>query len=234
MILRYDGERTGPGVASENYWFRRHVAAYRLGARLAGGRILDAGAGEGYGTALLARRGSAAGVEIDETAVILAARRYPSARFVRGDLRRLPVAQRSVDAVVALQVIEHLDDVAAFLDAIREVLRPGGRLILSTPNRATFPAGVNPFHIQEYDAAELRSVLDPRFTEVRIVGIGHRTPLALLDRFLGEPVQRRLVRAPWHQQPGWLRAVLRTVTSRDFRVTRDHQTALDLVGICRP
>jgi SAM-dependent methyltransferase len=227
------GERTLPGIPEENYWFRRHVAAYRLAARMARGRILDAGSGEGYGTAILTRRGSVVGLDRDEDAVTHAARRYRPIRLIRGDLARLPVAPRSVDTLVALQVIEHLEDDASFLEAAGEILRPGGRVILSTPNRATFPTGLNPFHVRELDPPELRSLLASRFRSVRILGIEHRAPLALLDRFLGEPVQQRLVRVPWERQPGWLRAVLGTVTSRDFRVSVRADTALDLVGICQ-
>jgi SAM-dependent methyltransferase len=233
MALGLTGERTLPGIPEENYWFRRHVAAYRLAARLAHGRIVDAGSGEGYGTAILARRGTVVGVDLDEAAAAHAAGRYRSAPFVRGDLRRLPLAPRSVDAVVALQVIEHLEGVQEFLEGAREALRPGGRLIVSTPNRATFPAGINPFHVREYGSADLRSLLQGRFESVGMVGIGHRAHLALLDRVLGEPVQSRLVRVPWSRQPAWLRAVARTVTSADFRVVRRPETALDLVGICR-
>jgi SAM-dependent methyltransferase len=233
MAPELTGERTLPGIPRENYWFRRHVAAYRLAARHAHGRIVDAGAGEGYGTAILARRGTVIGVDLDEPTAAHAARRYPAARFLRGDLGRLPLASRSVDSVVALQVIEHLEAVDGFLDGARQALRLGGRLILSTPNRATFPAGVNPFHAREYDTAELASLLHRHFRQVRVVGLEHRAPLSLLDRSLGEPVQSRLVRVPWDRQPAWLRAVLRTVTSADFRVARRPETALDLVGICR-
>ena len=50
------GERTLPGIPEENYWFQRHVVAYEFAAKLVAGKdVLDAGCGEGYGAALLAR-----------------------------------------------------------------------------------------------------------------------------------------------------------------------------------
>src|SRR5207248_7886761 len=66
--LSLTGERTLPGIASENYWFRRHEAAYRFvcGRLPAGASVLDAGCGEGYGAAVRGAAGArvtAAGVD---------------------------------------------------------------------------------------------------------------------------------------------------------------------------
>jgi SAM-dependent methyltransferase len=233
LSLPLTGERTLPGIPEENYWFRRHVAAYRYAARFARGTVVDAGAGEGYGAGMLSGRARVMAVELDPLSLHHAAGRYPVPWFVRADLCSLPVAEHSVDLVVCLQVIEHLPCVDEFLGACRRILRPRGRVVLSTPNRATFPAGLNPFHVRELDAGELHAVLRSHFGHVEVLGIEHRAPLGLLDRALGEPVQRRLVRVPYREQPAWLRAVLRTVRSTDFRVTRDPGRSLDLVAVCR-
>src|SRR5437588_12985665 len=59
--LELTGERTLPDVPAENYWFRRHLAAYEwIAPRVAGRRVIDMACGEGYGSARLAER--AAGV----------------------------------------------------------------------------------------------------------------------------------------------------------------------------
>jgi SAM-dependent methyltransferase len=229
VSLPLTGERTVPGVPAENYWFRRHVAAYRFARKVVRGRVLDAGGGEGYGTAML----GAIGLDLDPSAAAHASRRYAGTPVVRGDLCRLPVRDRSLDAVVALQVIEHLPCAEEFVANAHRVLRPGGVLVLSTPNRDTFPAGLNPWHVHEYDAAELGVLLGSRFEQVRLLGVEHRLPLRLLDRALGEAVQARLVRVEYGDSPGWLRTVLRTVTSRDFRVTGNPGRSLDLLAVCR-
>ena len=53
--LPLTGERTIPGLAEENYWFRRHEVVYqRLADRCAGRDVLEAGCGEGYGADLIA------------------------------------------------------------------------------------------------------------------------------------------------------------------------------------
>lgn len=233
--LRLTGERTLPGLPEENYWFRRHEAAYRLAARLAprAGRIVDAGSGEGYGTAILGRRGRATGVDLDATTVAHAVRLYPGVRFVRADLCRMPVRRTSVDAVVALQVIEHLVCPQAFLEACREAVRPPGVLVLSTPNRLTFASGMNPSHVYEYDAQELRELLGSAFEDATVSGIRHGPRLAALDAVLGEPVASRLVGTPYRDLRPWLRAALRAVRARDFRATPDLEGCLDLVAVCR-
>jgi SAM-dependent methyltransferase len=234
MTLPYGGnaagERTGPGLPSENYWFRRHVAAYRWARRLVHGTVVDAGTGEGYGAALLDRRARVTGMELDPAVVAHAAGRYPMVTFVRGDLCRLPLAEGSVDGIVALQVLEHLHCPTRFVEACRRALRPGGRLALSTPNALTFPPG-NRSHVHEYDAVELRGLLFSAFPDVRVRGIEHGPGLRTLDRVLGEAVQDRLTGLPYEAQPAWLRAVLRTVTSRDFRLTERTDRCLDLFAV---
>jgi SAM-dependent methyltransferase len=234
MTLPYGGnaagQRTGPGFPSENYWFRRHVAAYRWARRLVRGTVVDAGSGEGYGAVFLARPAKVIGVELDPVVTAHAARRYPTVRVVRGDLCRLPLEDGSVDGVVALQVLEHLHCPGEFVEACRRALRPAGRLIVSTPNPATFPPG-NPSHVHEYEATELRELLAAAFPDVRVLGIGHGPGLRLLDRVVGEPLHHRLIVRPYRGQPAWLRAVLRTVTSRDFHITVRTEECLDLFAV---
>ena len=99
-----------PGLDVENYWFRRHEAVYRaLAPACTGQVVVDAGVGEGYGAALLAswaRRVVA--LELDPAVAAHVAARYPQVPTVRADLQAFPVADGSLDAVVTLQVIEHL------------------------------------------------------------------------------------------------------------------------------
>jgi SAM-dependent methyltransferase len=191
---------------------------------------VDAGSGEGYGSALLARRARTLGLELDPAVVAHAGQRYRGVRFVRADLCRMPLHDASVDAIVAVQVLEHLHCADGFVEVSRRALVPGGVLVVSTPNGRTFPPG-NPSHVHEYSAEELEGLLREHFPHVRLAGVRHAPQLALLDRLLGEPLQHRLVREGYESQPPWLRAVLRTVTSRDFRLSPKVNDGIDLFAV---
>lgn len=55
--------------------------------------------------------------------------------LTQGDMtQRLPYADGSFDIAITLEGVEHIDTLESFLRELRRVTRPGGRLILSTPN----------------------------------------------------------------------------------------------------
>ena len=103
------------------------------------GRVLDVGCSTGYLAERLQQRGSTViGLEMDERAAELA-RRFCEAVYV-GDIEtmELPFEPGSFDAIVCGDLIEHLRDPQAVLSRLRPLLKPGGRLVLSTPNIANW------------------------------------------------------------------------------------------------
>lgn len=122
---------------------RRHEVVYEAVApRCRDAVVVEAGCGEGYGADLLAgvaRRVLA--LDYDAAAVAHVARRYPRVTPARTNLVALPVRHGVADVVVSLQVIEHLWEQERFLAECRRALRPGGALVVSTPNRLTFSPG---------------------------------------------------------------------------------------------
>lgn len=238
--LPLTGERTVPGIARENYWFRRHEAVYEaLLPRCGGATMLEAGCGEGYGAALLA--GVAARVlaaDHDAATITHVGARYPGVAAVRANLVALPVHDGALDAVVSLQVVEHLWDQERFLRECRRVLRPGGALVVSTPNRLTFSPGrdtpLNPFHTRELSGPELAGLLHGAgFTEVVVLGLHHGARLCDIDAAHGGSIvaaQTRLALTgdAW---PPDLAADVATVSTADFELRRDDVDAsLDLVA----
>jgi SAM-dependent methyltransferase len=234
--LPLTGERTVPGIPSENYWFRRHEAAYEhLLAQVAGATLLEVGSGEGYGTDLLA--GTARhvlGVDYDSAAVTHARARYPVPSFVRANLAALPVRSGSVDVVATLQVIEHVWDHGQFVRECLRVLRPGGRLLVTTPNRLTFSPGretpLNPFHTKEFTAAELTGLLVSNGLVVdAVLGLHAGARLGELDARYGSFVDAQLADDPQAWTPELL-ADVAGVTTADFPIhERDVDASLDLV-----
>ncbi|MGB2949462.1 MAG: methyltransferase domain-containing protein [Rhodococcus sp. (in: high G+C Gram-positive bacteria)] len=235
------GERTVPGIAEENYWFRRHEVAYEaLAKRCIDRVVLEAGSGEGYGANMIADVASVVvGLDYDLSAATHVSTRYPRVRMLRGNLARLPLRDASVDVVVNFQVIEHLWDQAQFLSECFRVLTPGGALLISTPNRITFSPGrdtpLNPFHTRELDAGELIELLvEAGFTVETMTGVHHGRALRELDAkhggsFIDAQIERSLAGEPWPQD---LTEDVASVGVADFEVDPSEiDASLDLVAI---
>ena len=232
------GERTAPGIPEENYWFQRHVVAYDYVARyVRGARVLDAGCGEGYGTdRLSAVAAETTGVDLEEPVIRRAASRYPRARFEAANLVSLPYAGASFDAVVSLQVIEHLHSPQEFLAECARILAPGGVLIVSTPNRLTFsPDGLrNPFHTFEFAPDELRAAMAQQFGSIELAGTFHGARVRLLEMMLRKPFPERLIAQPAPEWPAWLRAAVSRVRAGDFLIrSQNLERSLDLIAVAR-
>ncbi|MFI6867350.1 class I SAM-dependent methyltransferase [Nocardia sp. NPDC050406] len=239
--LPLTGERTVPGIAEENYWFRRHEIAYaRLLDRCAGKVVLEAGSGEGYGANMIAEVAERViGLDYDDSAVAHVRARYPRVEMIQGNLADLSLDDDSVDIVVNFQVIEHLWDQSQFLRECLRVLKPGGQLLISTPNRITFSPGrdtpLNPFHTRELNAAELDELLVEAGFQVELMtGVHHGANLVALDAKWGgsiidAQIERALAGEPW---PADLAADVAAVRIDDFDLKpEDIDASLDLVAI---
>ena len=155
-----------------------HRSRYRFACRLvsSGARVLDVACGAGFGLdMLLAARARPLGVDLSLAALAEARRTAPAAPLVRADAARLPLPDHVIDLAVSFETIEHVPDAAALVAELRRVVRPGGCLVLSTPNRAFRStagagAGENPFHVREFTGPELRELLLSAFEHVELYG----------------------------------------------------------------
>jgi SAM-dependent methyltransferase len=99
-------------------------------------RVLDVGCAFGYGSAALATSGRrVVGIERDSGNVEAARRLLPELVFLEGDAEALPVPDGCADAVIMLDIVEHLADPRRALAEAHRVLRPSGVIVLSVPNR---------------------------------------------------------------------------------------------------
>jgi SAM-dependent methyltransferase len=152
------------GVAATHDEYE-HVERYRWAAGRVSGRVLDVACGTGHGTAVLAAAGTVVtGADNDPSATERARRRVPSARVVLVEAPPVPFDDGAFDHVVSFETLEHIDPDAEFLAELHRVLAPGGRLLLSTPNRAASSPNTtkpdNPYHVREYLLGELLALLD--------------------------------------------------------------------------
>jgi 2-polyprenyl-3-methyl-5-hydroxy-6-metoxy-1,4-benzoquinol methylase len=101
--------------------------------------VLDVGCSGGYlAERLVAGGATVAGIEVDPVAAERA--RAVCEQVLVGDVEalELPFEPSSFDAIVCADLIEHLRDPGAFLARVRPLLRPDGRLVLTTPNVANW------------------------------------------------------------------------------------------------
>jgi SAM-dependent methyltransferase len=243
--VRLTGERTLPGIPEENYWYRRHEAAYHhLLPYCRGALVLEAGCGEGYGAALLGRAAARVlALDADVDAAAHVAGGYPEVDTLAGDLHALGLRSSCVDVVTCLQVIEHSPDQVGLLRETARVLAPGGRLLVSTPNRLTFSPGretpLNPFHTRELSPAELAALLARAgFGVAEIVALRHGPTLRTLDeRYGGSIVAAQLEVAAGHLPgeavwPPELIADVRGIRAGDFAVSgSDLDSSLDVLAV---
>lgn len=96
-------------------------------------RLLDVGCGYGYLLQRFEERYSLAGIDLSPHAAGVAKARIPNASILAADLQRPFPLDETFDVVLAVNVIEHLEDPAAAVAAIRKALIPGGLCVVHLP-----------------------------------------------------------------------------------------------------
>jgi SAM-dependent methyltransferase len=179
-LPEFTGERVIPGLVDAdllNEHLARYLFAKHFVARMPQpASVLDAGCGSGYGSAELAKTGaSVTGADVSGEAVAYAREHFgkQGIRFVEAPCESLPFEPESFDLVTAFEVIEHLERWRELLAEANRILKPGGVLLVSTPNRDYYTesrgeAGPNPFHVHEFDYSEFQQALQAVFPHVRI------------------------------------------------------------------
>jgi SAM-dependent methyltransferase len=159
------------------------------------------------------------------------------------------------DLVLNFQVLEHIVDPLPFLEGLRARVAPGGRLLLTTPNRL-MSFSENPYHVREYVEDELAALLGRVFGSVTIRGMYGNAKVTEFDRGRERAVKRilrldplgirnllprRLVEVAFAKLAVLVRRQARTtagevkIVPEDFSVRPgDTKEALDLVALCEP
>ena len=153
---------------TDNYVFQRSVLAYHTAADMVKGDILEIGTGSGYGVEILAPKATRY-ISIDKQLPknIL---QLDNVEYYDMEVPPIEFENGSFNAVVSLQVIEHIKEDLEFVREVARVLHPGGKFVVSTPN-APMSLTRNPWHVREYNADELRNILECYFTNVKVYGV---------------------------------------------------------------
>lgn len=103
-------------------------------------RILDVGCGNGEKLYDFHIRGAqlVCGVELSQEKIDVAKKYMPGGHFFNGLLEKSPFEKQFFDIVISDNVIEHLADPDEFVHQMREYIKPGGKVVLMTPNGRSY------------------------------------------------------------------------------------------------
>lgn len=148
---------TAPDFVGPRHRLREQVLLAQLIAADPGSEILNAGAGQGTLTLLLERRGFRVTSSDVTTATLDHLRRRVAGDVVYADMTRLPFADGRFDAVVAGEVLEHIENDALALREVRRVLAPGGVVAVSVPAHPDWfgPSDEWAGHVRRYTKGSL-------------------------------------------------------------------------------
>lgn len=173
MKLIQTAERVSQVDASDNYVFQRSLLAYAEAAKLVSGKVLEIGTGSGYGIEMMASK-AAQFVTIDKFEnenIAGLVKKHGNIEFLKMSIPPLTgIADNTFDYVITFQVIEHIKNDALFVEEIHRVLKPGGKLIVTTPNKK-MSLTRNPWHVREYTVDELKNLLLKNFDSVKALGV---------------------------------------------------------------
>lgn len=164
-------ERVSASDLSDNYVFQRSKLAYIEAAKLISGNVLEIGSGDGYGIEIMAQKAQHF-TTVDKFKCEAVDRlQLSNVTFKQMNVPPFEgLADNTFDFVVSFQVIEHIPNHKLFVQEIARVLKPGGKFIVTTPNKK-MSITRNPWHVREYHIHELEALLLKDFAHVDKKGV---------------------------------------------------------------
>ncbi|WP_291721411.1 class I SAM-dependent methyltransferase [Bernardetia sp.] len=165
-------EITAYTIPSDNVIHQRLLFAYYQTVKHVSGSILETGCGVGKGAELFKPHCTHyTALDKNQELINHLQKQHPEFTFLNQNIPPFAnQADESFDTVVTQQVIEHIEDDNFYLKEIQRVLKKGGKMILTTPN-IKLSLTRNPWHVREYTAQELQTLLEKYFSKVDLKGI---------------------------------------------------------------
>lgn len=160
-------------IPSDNPVHQRLYFPYEAAAKEISGKVLELGCGWGRGVEkILSVVDHYTGLDKNEPLIQKLQNAYPKHTFQTADLPHLTgFKDNTFDYLLTFQVIEHIQEDHKFLMEANRVLKPGGKIFLTTVNK-DYSLSRNPWHIREYKTVELKLLMEKYFAKVEANGVG--------------------------------------------------------------
>lgn len=166
--LPFTGERLTTEL-SGHYGITEHLNRYSFAADFVKEKIvLDIACGEGYGANYLANFATQViGIDIDNKTIDFAKNKYKKSNltFFASSALEIPLENHTVDVITSFETLEHLIEQNEMIAEFKRVLKPGGKLIISSPEKSIYAERDpnNPFHLKELTFQEFANLLSKYF-----------------------------------------------------------------------
>jgi len=192
----FDGERLywGEGIKMPYHAVKEHLDRYNMAFDLIKPNwiCLDAACGSGYCTEILSKKAkNVVGVDYSEHAIGYAKQHHkqPNNDFFVANLNNpLKFSDNSFDAIISFETFEHVKNQDNMLSEFHRVLRPGGLIFISTPDKDIYTdrVGINSiFHVSELGRKEFIEKLSHFFEIENVYG---------QTRFVDLPLYKKLIK----------------------------------------
>lgn len=183
----WTGERLETFIFNENTI--EHLHRYAIAQTLAKDKkVLDIACGEGYGSNHIAKFAKEVkGVDISDIDISKAIDKYKkdNLEFVVGSILDIPFGDKTFDMIVSYETLEHLAEHEVILKEVNRVLKPGGLLIISTPNKLNYSdkkSYKNPFHVKELYPEEFKLLVGKYFSNIQMLNQKYLTGSIILSK----------------------------------------------------
>ena len=193
-------------------------------------RVLDIGCGTGVYLYSIQENNNCIGMDLEDEALKIAKNNCQNAKFLKGSVLKLPFEENSFDVVTLWEVIEHIptdtEKIAVF--EINRVLKKGGLLILSTPNKNIFSNALDPAYFlkghRHYSVDELSNLIKKcnfHIKEHAIKG-GFNTLFAMNLFYINKHI--------FHKNEGYFQNIFDNLSSKEYLIGKKKFANLFIVA----